>query len=69
MIGRESSGTRDGFESIFGFGEDKNAYAAEVRNWYCGFKVASDPSAIGYVSLASVNDEIKGCVCRRRRSH
>lgn len=62
VIGREEgSGTRDGFESIFGFGEDKKcAYAAEVQETgIVVSKVASDPSAIGYVSLASVNDEIK----------
>ena len=62
MIGREEgSGTRDGFENIFGFGEDKKcAYAAEVQETgIVVSKVASDPSAIGYVSLASVNDEIK----------
>ena len=57
----EITGTRDGFESIFGFGEDKKcAYAAEVQETgIVVSKVASDPSAIGYVSLASVNDEIK----------
>ena len=62
VIGREEgSGTRDGFENIFGFGEDKKcAYAAEVQETgIVVSKVASDPSAIGYVSLASVNDEIK----------
>lgn len=62
VIGREEgSGTRDGFESIFGFGDDKKcAYAAEVQETgIVVSKVASDPSAIGYVSLASVSDEIK----------
>ena len=62
VIGREEgSGTIDGFENIFGFGEDKKcAYAAEVQETgIVVSKVASDPSAIGYVSLASVNDEIK----------
>lgn len=62
VIGREEgSGTRDGFESIFGFGDDKKcAYAAEVQETgIVVSKVAADPSAIGYVSLASVSDEIK----------
>lgn len=62
VIGREAgSGTRDGFESIFGFGDDLQcAYAAEVQETgIVVSRVASDPAAIGYVSLASVSDEIK----------
>ena len=62
VLGREAaSGTRDGFESIFGC-EDKCVYAAEITSTgEVVAKVGSDPSAIGYVSLDSVNDSIIAC--------
>lgn len=62
VIGREAaSGTRDGFESIFGC-EGNCKYAAEVTSTgEVVSKVGSDPSAIGYVSLDSVNDSITAC--------
>lgn len=62
VIGREAaSGTRDGFESIFKC-EGAAKYAAEVTSTgEVVSKVGSDPSAIGYVSLDSVNDSITAC--------
>ncbi len=60
VLGREAaSGTRDGFESIFKVSK-KTKYAAELSSTgEVVTKVSSDPSAIGYVSLDSVNDTIK----------
>lgn len=60
LVGREAaSGTREGFESIFGL-KDKAKYALELQETgLVVSKVASDKNAIGYVSLASV-DESKG---------
>lgn len=60
VVGREaSSGTRDGFESIFGI-KEKTKYGVEVSETGVVLStVASDKNAIGYVSLASV-DESKG---------
>lgn len=54
VIGRESSsGTRDGFESIFGIA-DECKYAAELgETGQVVQRVSSDKNAIGYVSLAS----------------
>ena len=54
VIGRESSsGTRDGFESIFGIA-DKCKYATELgETGQVVQRVSSDKNAIGYVSLAS----------------
>ena len=54
VIGRESSsGTRDGFESIFNVA-DKCKYAAELgETGQVVQRVSSDKNAIGYVSLAS----------------
>ena len=59
---------RDGFESIFGC-EGNCKYAAEVTSTgEVVSKVGSDPSAIGYVSLDSVNDSITACkMCIRDR--
>lgn len=60
VIGRDAqSGTRDGFESIFGI-KEKCVYAAELgATGDVVTNVASDPNAIGYISLGSVNDSIK----------
>lgn len=54
VIGRESSsGTRDGFESIFGIA-DECKYAAELgETGQVVQRISSDKNAIGYVSLAS----------------
>ena len=62
MLGREAaSGTRDGFESIFDC-KEKCVYAAEITSTgEVVAKVGSDPSAIGYVSLDSVNDSVTAC--------
>ena len=60
LIGREAgSGTRDGFESITGT-EDKCNYSQELTS--TGDVIAtvgSNPNAIGYASLASVNDSVR----------
>lgn len=60
-LGREAaSGTRDGFESIFGI--EKPAYVAELSSTgEIVTKIASDPSAIGYISLESLNDNVAAC--------
>ncbi len=60
LIGREAgSGTRDGFESITDT-EDKCAYRQELTSTGDVITtVASNPNAIGYVSLASVKDTVK----------
>lgn len=59
-IGREAaSGTRDGFESITGTSE-KCKYAQELTSTGDVVQtVSSNPNAIGYASLASVNDSVK----------
>ena len=59
-IGREeSSGTRDGFESITDT-EDKCKYRQELTSTGDVITtVASNPNAIGYASLASVKDSVK----------
>ena len=59
-IGREeSSGTRDGFESITDT-EDACIYRQELTsNGAVLTAVAENPNAIGYVSLSSVNDSVK----------
>lgn len=59
-IGREAaSGTRDGFESITGTSE-KCKYAQELTSTGDAVQtVSSNPNAIGYASLASVNDSVK----------
>ena len=60
LIGREpSSGTRDGFESITKTAE-KCKYNQELTSTGDVIQtVASNPNAIGYASLASVNDTVK----------
>ena len=63
-IGREeSSGTRDGFESITDT-EDACVYRQELTsNGAVLTAVAENPNAIGYVSLSSVKDTVKAiCV-------
>ena len=63
-IGREeSSGTRDGFESITGT-EDACKYRQELTsNGAVLTAVAENPNAIGYVSLSSVKETVKAiCV-------
>jgi phosphate transport system substrate-binding protein len=59
-IGREeSSGTRDGFESITDT-EDACVYRQELTsNGAVLTAVAENPNAIGYVSLSSVKDTVK----------
>ena len=59
-IGREeSSGTRDGFESITDT-EDTCVYRQELTsNGAVLTAVAENPNAIGYVSLSSVKDTVK----------
>ena len=60
LIGREAgSGTRDGFESITGT-EDKCKYGQELTSTGDVITtVANNPNAIGYASLASVDDSVK----------
>lgn len=60
LIGREAgSGTRDGFETITGT-EDACKYRQELTSTGDVITtVASNPNAIGYASLASVNDSVK----------
>ncbi len=60
VLGREaSSGTRDGFESIFKV-EGKAKYAAELTSTGEVLnRIAGDPTAIGYISLASVSPAVQ----------
>lgn len=60
LIGREAgSGTRDGFESITDT-EDKCKYRQELTSTGDVITtVASNPAAIGYASLASVENTVK----------
>ena len=60
LIGREeSSGTRDGFESITDT-EDVCKYRQELTsNGAVLTAVAENPNAIGYVSVSSVKDSVK----------
>lgn len=60
LIGREAgSGTRDGFESITGV-EDLCMYRQELTSTGDVISsVSGNPSAIGYASLAAVNDSVK----------
>ena len=60
LIGREAgSGTRDGFESITGTSE-KCQYRQELTSTGDVITaVAQNPDAIGYASLASVEDSVK----------
>lgn len=58
-IGREAaSGTRDGFESVTGT-SDKCKYSQELTSTGDVVQtVSSNPNAIGYASLAAVNDTV-----------
>lgn len=58
-LGRESSsGTRDGFETLFQV--EGCRYAAELTSTgEVLTRVSSDPSAIGYLSLESLNDSVR----------
>ncbi|HBC28017.1 MAG TPA: phosphate ABC transporter phosphate-binding protein [Ruminococcaceae bacterium] len=60
VLGREAaSGTRDGFETMFK-AAGKCKYAAELSSTgEVVTKVGSDKTAVGYVSLDSVNDTVK----------
>ncbi len=60
LIGREAaSGTRDGFEAITGT-EDKCRYSQELTSTGDVVQtVSGNPNAIGYASVASVNDSVK----------
>lgn len=60
LIGREAgSGTRDGFESITGT-EEKCEYRQELTSTGDVITtVSSNPNAVGYVSLAAVNNSVK----------
>lgn len=60
LIGREAnSGTRDGFESITGT-EDVCNYRQELTSTGDVITtVSGNPNAIGYASVASVNDTVK----------
>lgn len=60
LIGREAgSGTRDGFESITGT-EDACKYRQELTSTGDVITaVSQNPNAIGYASLASVNDNVR----------
>lgn len=60
LIGREAaSGTRDGFESITNT-KDSCKYSQELTSTGDVVQtVASNPNAIGYASLASVNEKVK----------
>lgn len=59
-IGREAaSGTRDGFEEITGT-KDQCKYSQELTSTGDVVQtVSSNPNAIGYASLASVNESVK----------
>ena len=60
MIGREAgSGTRDGFESITGTGEACQYRQELTSTGDVITTVAQNPDAIGYASLASVEDSVK----------
>jgi len=60
LIGREAgSGTRDGFESITGTSE-KCQYRQELTSTgNVVTAVSQNPDAIGYASLANLNDDVK----------
>ena len=59
-IGREAaSGTRDGFETVTGTA-DKCVYSQELTSTGDVVQtVSNNPNAIGYASVASVNDSVK----------
>ena len=60
VIGRDAqSGTRDGFESIFDI-KEACVYSAELgATGDVITSVSSDPNGIGYISLGSVNSNVK----------
>ena len=60
LIGREAaSGTRDGFEEVTGT-KDKCQYSQELTSTGDVVQtVSGNPNAIGYASVASVNDTVK----------
>lgn len=60
VVGREAgSGTRDGFESITGVGEDA-VYGQELTSTGAVLEaVKANPNAIGYASLSAVQDTVK----------
>lgn len=60
LIGREAaSGTRDGFEEVTGT-KDKCQYSQELTSTGDVVQtVSGNPNAIGYASVASVNDSVK----------
>ena len=62
VIGRDSaSGTREAFESIAGVA-GKCKYAQELTSTGAvQTAVASNPNAIGYISLNAVNSKVKAC--------
>lgn len=68
LIGREAgSGTRDGFESITGT-ENACAYHQELASTDDVITtVSSNSAAIGYASLASVDDSVKAVFVDNRR--
>lgn len=60
LIGREAgSGTRDGFESITGTAENCKYRQELTSTGDVIATVAGNPAAIGYASLASVQDSVK----------
>ena len=60
LIGREAgSGTRDGFESITGTGEACQYRQELTSTGDVITTVSQNPDAIGYASLASVEDSVK----------
>lgn len=60
LIGREAgSGTRDGFESITGTGEACRYRQELTSTGDVIATVAQNPNAIGYASLAAVEDSVK----------
>lgn len=60
LIGREDgSGTRDGFESITGTKEKCKLKQELTSTGDVITTVAGNPAAVGYASLASVNDSVK----------
>ena len=60
LIGREAgSGTRDGFESISATAENCKYNQELTSTGAVITAVASNPNAIGYASLASVEDNVK----------
>lgn len=60
VVGREAgSGTRDGFESVVGIKDNAKHDQELTSTGAVQTAVASTPGAIGYVSLANVDDTVK----------